>query len=213
MIFIAFCCFLVLFLIFLVILSKILGKIGNAVYGEKGKKIGGSILWVLLACFIVYQIAEYHYVKYQVQSICKKEAGLFIYVTPEQWKEENKDEWETLAPYDSKYGYALAGKIEKININGEFYEPQKVINNRVVEVSKLDLLPYTNKKTILYVDKKEDRILVKWIGVRRTSVGALFVGSSSSNSWKIWLNGMGCTRGFRKFADLENEYSNQLKKS
>ena len=208
MIFIAFCFFLVLFLIFLAILSKILGKIGNAVYGEKGKKIGGSILWVLLACFIVYQIAEYHYVKYQVQSICKKEAGLFIYVTPEQWKEENKEEWETLAPYENKYGYALAETMEKININGEFYKPRKVINSRVVEVSKSDFLPYTQKKTILYVDKRESKILVKWIGVSRTNVGTV-INEIDRISWKIWLNGMGCVRWLHNFGDLETKYSNQ----
>ena len=63
---------------FLAILSKILGKIGHAFYGEKGKKIGRSVLWVLLGCFIFYQIAEYYSIKHKVQSVCQKEAGLFM---------------------------------------------------------------------------------------------------------------------------------------
>ena len=134
----------------------------------------------------------------------------FIYVTPEQWKEENKDEWDKLAPYENEYAYELAKKMEQININGELYKPQKVINNRILKVTKSDMLPYTSKETRLYLDKKENKILVKWIGVRQTSVGALFAGSSSSNSWKIWLNGMGCGRWFHNFSDLENEYSNQF---
>ena len=210
MILIAFCFFLVLFFIFLIVLSKILGKIGNAFYGEKGRKIGGSILWILLGCFIVYQFIIYCNFKIKVENECKNNSGLFVYVTSEQWKEKNQYEWKTLSPYNNKYGYDLAKTMENININGTLYKPIQVINNRVILLEKNDSInKFTNKGTKLYFDKKENTVLAKWSFIS-TSGNRIDVAGDHPAYWLTWLGGVkSCTSWSRDFFDLKSEYSNQ----
>ncbi|MBP5788808.1 MAG: hypothetical protein J6W29_01055 [Neisseriaceae bacterium] len=177
MILIAFCFFLVLFFIFLIVLSKILGKIGNAFYGEKGKKIGSLIPLTLLACFMTYQIIEYAYIRYRVQSLCKKEAGVFVYVTPEQWKEENKDEWKTLYPYhnwkdlypNSNWKYKeeiieMRNKYKNFYFDSKNFREFEVYNKRMIEYyNEEEVNKFIDKETRLLVDIKNDQILVKTV--------------------------------------------------
>lgn len=210
MIFIAFCFFLVLFLIFLVILSKILGKIGNAFYGKKGKKIGGSIVWILLSCFIAYQFIEYYYVKNQVKNLCEKKAGLFIYVTPEQWKEENKNELEHIIKYDYQEGSKLAKKMKSITIDGITYKPRTVKNSRLVfygSSEKNNPNKFTSTVYYILLDIKTNKVLMKSVYLS-TGVRGIMLGGDK-DSWKMWINNIhSCSDFSHKFFDQEDLFIN-----
>lgn len=195
---------------FLAILSKILGKIGHAFYGEKGKKIGGSILWIWLACFIFYQIAEYYYVKHQVKNLCEKEAGLFVYVTPEQWKEENKDELENIVKYEWKKGRELAKRINPITIEGVTYEPKTVKNSRLVYYEswqKSTPNKFTTKDYQILLDTKTNKVLMKSIAFS-TGVRGIMLGGDP-NSWKMWIDNIkSCSKFSYQFFNQEDLFNN-----
>ena len=194
--------FLVLFFLFWKVLSKTLGNIGEHFYGEKGEKIGRLIPLILFCSLIAYQIIEYIYIRHQVQNLCKKEAGIFVYVTPEQWKEENKDVLDILYPY-SKINVNDVDKYEEMqqqkrkietyyktfNYHGDEYEKFSIFNRRIVLYQRREELNYfTIKVTNLLVDIKTDKVLVKTVYAYAFVTG--FMSVNRLSDLKFWMNEM-----------------------
>ena len=158
--------------------------------------------FILFLGFVIYNIVEYYYIKNQVKNICEKEAGIFVYVTPEQWREENKDILDILYPYGKinvndidKYEEMQQQKrkietyYKTFNYNGNEYKKFSVFNRRLVLYSNYNTkkLNYFTKKHIdLLVDIKTDKVLVKTVYAHASVTGFMSV-----NRWsdlKEWMN-------------------------
>ncbi|MBO7080991.1 MAG: hypothetical protein J6V99_03005 [Neisseriaceae bacterium] len=195
------------------VVSRILGRIGYATHGEKGRKIGRKVPWMLLLAFMAYNIVEYFYVRFQVQYLCKKEAGVFVYVTPEQWKKQNKKQWETLVPYEYQHGHLLADKMKTINIDGTLYEVDGVLNEKIIRARKYNSIHrgVAWKKTILLFDQIRKTVLMKWNYVEVYRGRAIVNEGGFDNFLFRWAYTVqDCSRGGYRFYNLENEYSNQF---
>ena len=134
---------LIILIIFLLFISVFAGWIGNKLAGKKGKYIFMALPLSLLG-IIIYNIAEYYYIKNQVTNLCKKEAGIFVYVTPEQWREENKNSLDSLYRLDNKKDKDKIKEIENkykfFTNNNTEYKISYVYNERIISYEKRERL-------------------------------------------------------------------------
>ncbi|ULJ68775.1 hypothetical protein MIS45_08290 [Wielerella bovis] len=84
------------------LIATIIGyKIGKAAHYPKMGALAGFML--TMGGWIVYWAIEFAYIQAQVTKLCEKEAGITIYVTPEQWREQiGEEEWEKMRPLTDK---------------------------------------------------------------------------------------------------------------
>lgn len=213
--------FLVLFFLFWKVLSKTFGNIGEHFYGEKGKKIGRLIPLMLFCSLIAYQIIEYVYIRHQVQNLCKKEAGIFVYVTPEQWKEENKGKLDNLYQFDNikpkdgeKYNETKKKKRE-IEEQYKFfvydnnkYKVSHIYNKRIVGYSTYKKLNYfVTKSTALLVDINTNKVLMKRIYINSGVSG--FMSIDHLTDLKYWMNTIpNCLHLVFDYPNIERQFSN-----
>lgn len=190
------------------VVSRILGRIGYATHGEKGRKIGRKAPWMLVLVFIAYNIVEYFYVRFQVQYLCKKEAGVFVYVTPEQWKEENKDELDQIVIYDYEEGRKLAKNMDNIIIDNVVMRPWVTENSRITSFQGLkDKSPnqYSGTFYDLLLDTKTGKVLMKSFYIS-TGVGSIWV---NGDSLKEWMNTVpSCSEVGHEFLTKKRTYLN-----
>ena len=191
---------LIILIIFLLFISVFAGWIGNKLAGKKGKYIFMALPLLLLG-IIIYNIAEYYYIKNQVKNLCEKEAGIFVYVTPEQWQEENKNSLDSLYQFDDitkedaeKYN-EVKNKKKEIEKNHKFfiYDNNKykiwyIYNDRIAIYSNVNyrLNYYTKKDIDLLVDIKTNKVLIKTVSVRAGVSG--FMSVNRLADLKGWMN-------------------------
>ena len=208
-------------IILLLLVSSFFGKIGNKIAGKKGKYIGYAIPSLVFIGIVVYNVAEYYYIKNQVKNLCEKEAGIFIYVTPEQWIEQNKDELNELyqfgtVTWDDK---ELRNEVEKQEeeikrqyptfvYEGIEYKNLFIYNERIVQYRKREKINYyVANRTDLLVDIKTGQLLAKAF---YNSAGVS--GFMSINHWadlKYWMDDLPHCRHIEdKFMDLSRQFSN-----
>lgn len=130
---------------------------------ETGKKFGAFIGFMLtMGGWIVYWIAEYHYIQYKVNHLCKTEGGVTVYVTPEEWRKMiGEEEWQksvyTGNP-DENYP-----KDDVINFGGREYRVISQINQRVLRYYSRDAGRYAIKNVyiedFLFYDMKLSKVL------------------------------------------------------
>lgn len=145
-----------------------------------------KFLLILLACIVVYHIGEYIYIRHQVQNLCKKEAGVFIYVTPEQWREENTDKLKNIVKYKYDEGKELARKLDKMEIDNLLYKPNQVYTSRTTfYFTEEKVNKFTSKYSEILVDNETKQVLLKYSRFS-TGVGKWFQGTASS--YKFWMN-------------------------
>lgn len=154
---------------------------GPYFFGKKGAYIGGWLGFMLLmGGWIVYWVGEYVYLQYNVAKLCKKEAGLFVYITPEEWRKQiGKEEWNTL--YSDFKMLDLDNNLE-LKFDDKIYHGSYQFNRRIVAYEakgeRRDIIVDSDR---IYVDKETNQILFR---TRYFSVGA------SYDSLKIWLNNL-----------------------
>lgn len=228
---ILFCLFLFVIVFPLWLLSFVLGKIAYKIAGKKGRNIAYfislGIPFILFLGFVIYNIVEYYYIKNQVKNICKKEAGIFVYVTPEQWREENKDVLDILYPYSKDIDIILKDndeeKYEEIqreknkikryydtfNYNGVVYSQFSILNRRIVSYQKIKELNYFTKQyTHLLVDIETNNILVKTIYVT-SGIKNDFTSMTRWSDLKIYMNNIpNCYDIVHDSSKIYEEFSN-----
>ena len=179
------------------LLSFVLGKIAYKIAGKKGRNIAYFISlgmpFILFLGFVIYNIVEYYYIKNQVKNICEKEAGIFVYVTPEQWREENKDEWETLYSYhglkDKDKIREMENKYKELFIDDVKLTISSVKNKKIISYWDItDISNYIRKTTRVFVDIDKNRILFKQIYFGAGVGGTGIFASSNPKAWKFWIN-------------------------
>lgn len=106
---------------------------------------------------------------------CEKEAGFKIYVTPEQWAQENSDLSETLAPHKESISH----------------DNMWSINNRFATDFKLHLMSdsIVRKKVSSFIDTNTKKVLAEDIDFSR---GYGYYHPRSANALKLWLNSPSC---------------------
>lgn len=190
------------------VVSRILGRIGYATHGEKGRKIGRKAPWMLVLVFIAYNIVEYFYVRFQVQYLCKKEAGVFVYVTPEQWKEESKTELRKTTNSISKKNADTQRQVKSVHIDNITYETRSTFEKTTYYWYRKENDPnkFTDTTYQLLVDNKTGNVLIKSTYFS-TGVGKYFQGTATS--YKFWMNAVpSCSYLGHQFHDQVTNFIN-----
>ena len=136
---------------------------------------------------------------------CKKEAGLWIYKTLDQWKAENPGVFETLVynkdrPYKVYYDDETGSKSvyffnERINYSSE---RKRVFSFLIVK-----------KKIFEIIDSKNNEVLVRYIDFSYNG-GSPAIGTG----YKIWMSGLNCSNGLvlqNQFFDILNMFEGAKK--
>lgn len=133
--------------------------------------------------WIVYWIAEYHYIQYKVNHLCKTEGGVTVYVTPEDWRKMiGEEEWSQLTEFN--YSQKQYYPTEKIVVNNVDYYPSSSINARLVKYSSHKKInEFIGQNNSLVIDLKSNTILMNY-RYYSAGVGAWLAGGNP----KFWLN-------------------------
>ncbi|MBQ9182515.1 MAG: hypothetical protein IJ143_01915 [Neisseriaceae bacterium] len=211
---------LIILIIFLLFISVFAGWIGNKLAGKKGKYIFMALPLLLLG-IIIYNIAEYYYIKNQVTNLCKKEAGIFVYVTPEQWREENKEEITNLYQFDDidkedekKYievenkKKEIKKKYKTFFYNNKEYKISYVYNERIFLYRTYEKLNYfVTKSSELLVDIKTNRVLINRVYINSGVTG--FMSADRLADLKYWVNNIpNCLNLAFDYSKIERQFSN-----
>ncbi|HYD57877.1 MAG TPA: hypothetical protein VEB41_13295 [Burkholderiales bacterium] len=127
---------------------------------------------------------------------CQKEAGIWVFKTPEQWVTENADALRAIHRADYLPGLAdpQAG-VTREKLSSRF--------SRETVRSRLTLLPLTiTRRTIL--DTHTDVVLA-----RQVSVVTGYGTPALATEWhdlKFWLSSKSCAPGLREFSNLTTQY-------
>ncbi|MDO5639501.1 MAG: hypothetical protein Q4G28_06485 [Neisseria sp.] len=154
---------------------------------------------LIMGGFIVYWIWEYIAVQNYVAKLCKEEAGVIVYVPPEEWRKQlGEKEWEKNVKLD--YFERQNHPRDEVLWDG------KMFRQVAKENSRLGIYSYTGEKkmfTVKFINLVLDttngqKILsVTWFS---TGVGAWLAGGS----FKLWLNTI------HTCSDKETAYFNAL---
>ena len=203
-------------IVFLLLISSLFGKIGNKIAGKKGEHIGFAIPFLLTICIVAYNIAEYYYIKNQVQTFCQKEAGIFVYVTPEQWREQNKDELDSLYQFDDREWEEVKSQVKEIEkeypdfvYESNKYKNRFIYNERIVQYRRREKINYfVSKLTDLTIDIKTGQVLAK--AVYNNSGVSGFMSINHWSDLKEWMNNIpNCRYIGNQFIDLSDQFSNR----
>lgn len=177
-----------------------LGK--NFHYPKTGAFIG---FMLFMGGWFVYWVIEFAYFQVKVSYLCKKEAGITVYVTPEQWRKQiGEDEWNTLKTHD--YLEAQEYPRDKKMINGVEYRPISSINKRLVRYSDYyKINTFTGKRHVIIEDIKTHTRIMEYTYFS-AGAGTWLTGGS----FKSWLNNIDdCSDNIREEYRLKiQSYSN-----
>lgn len=174
---------------------------------KTGKKTGAFFGFMLtMGGWIVYWIAEYHYIQYKVNHLCETEGGVTVYITPEEWRKMiGEEEWGALQRYGRPLNARLNGISNKI-INGIEYIPVDRVNKNMIRYSDWeDVGSFTSKKTSLLINESNQQILMRYV-LFSTGTGAWLAGGSP----KFWINNVdSCSEEIDSQAyEVIHQYSN-----
>ena len=201
------------------IVSRILGRIGYATHGEKGRKIGRKAPWMFLLAFAAYSVVEYVYVYYRIQYLCKREAGVFVYVTPEKWNEENKNDLKYIDNYENKKQFELIkmkNQMSLLIIDGVTYKPWEIKNSRITHYTHSNYgrnQKLINRNSDILLDNKNGKVLIKSVSFHAIRAGSLH---SGFNSYRIWMNNIPSCRIWKSdniisFSEASNNFLSIIK--
>jgi hypothetical protein len=131
---------------------------------------------------------------------CKKDAGVFVYKTVEQWKTANPGVAEGLI-YDDRKSVSEIGK------DGQRY----VLNQRIAMASTSSTLDWgivESKQSL--VDRLDDKLLSEH---KDYSTGDYANMVNGSGSWKLWMKNQSCdpagysySKSVAEFDRIKNEF-------
>lgn len=131
----------------------------------------------------------------------KKEAGLIVFKTLDQWKVENPGVAETLEPYGKAYNDGRGASIKLSNeksrrpMNARFAIDQKITNPFLsVHIAQEEI-----------VDTKTGAVMTRRAGIGSGNSGGLALGGDGW--WKFWLiHGSSTADERESFEKLKNEF-------
>lgn len=149
-----------------------------------GKLIGGLIMFSAFALIFWDAIPTW----YTHHRLCETEAGLKVYVTPEEWAKNNPERFAQIqpAPKSSSGQRRKTNRIELNidHINSEF--------DSVVEREKDYGFGVTRRRQ-RFVDSKTGQILTEDVDFfGGVSGGSIATGANSLADYKFWLKTLGC---------------------
>ncbi len=149
-------------------------KIGKRNHFPKTGIFTGFML--VMGGWFVYWAIEFSYIQMRIKELCEKEAGLTVYVTPEEWRKQiGEEEWSTLK---SDYK-GIAGK-SNFKFNGKNYHSSSQLHRRLFSFTADDR---SNERftsyDIIYVDIYTNQVLL-----RKRSFG---VSARNILGLKFWL--------------------------
>jgi hypothetical protein len=193
---------------------KLAKKISQKTYA---KYVGGFLGFMLtMGGFIVYWTIEYYSIKHKLDYLCKTEAGIKIYVTPEEWRNKVGDKyWLILKPYTNEELFKSKPKLKSILYNNREYSYE---NNayRTGNLENERVAVYWSSKNMgdrlidfqsILIDKSNRNILVREIDFSVTKVTV----ANEISGLKFWLNNLkDCSENnSQKFYQIVSQYSNQ----
>lgn len=184
--------------------------VGTAYGWRWAKRRGYSTIKRVLCAFggflIVYLPLMWDWIPTELahRYYCKKEAGLWIYKTLDQWKAENPGVYETLV-VDDKSSSRVGDDINYEDI----IRLNQRINNSLTRKKLSSVFPIF-RKTYMIIDTKNNEVLGKYINISYGYPGSLALGGSSEEGiykYKFWMSQPYCVNGisnkkvFSNFSD------------
>ena len=195
--------------IVITLMSTMIGyKIGKKAHYPNMGALTGFML--IMGGWIVYWIIEFAYIQAKVSYLCKKEAGITVYVTPEQWRKQiGEEEWEKLKPFTDKESdqrYAIYNN-KTLSFDNRIYKYTRG-NMRAgnIENTRLSYYDFYDKIGIvpiishILVDENTKKILVK---------KTYFIYTKKWEDLRIWIASRNCSDTIHKqFHNIALKYSN-----
>lgn len=173
-------------------------------YPKTGAFIG---FMLLMGGWFVYWAVEYIHTQSQTTALCEKEAGITVYVTPEEWRKQIGEEaWANLAEFDS--GQERSYRRGDIVYEQKKYIPTTVYNNRLVKYNHSQkVAKFIGKMEVIVIDIKDKKVILRYTYFS-AGVGNWLTGGSP----KFWLNSIRSCSGSVKqqFSNYIKSYSNNI---
>lgn len=166
----------------------------------------GALIGFMLTMggWIMYWVIEYQYIQAKITKLCEKEAGITVYVTPEQWRKQiGEEEWKTL-----KEDVKVISSDLNFQFNGKNYHEFTQLNKRVVsfKINDNDKEGFFDNDQLI-VDKNTNQILFR---ERYFAVGTPAI-ANSLEGLKFWYDMINdCDINNWSYDDrfFSNKYSN-----
>ena len=187
-----------------IVVTLIAMRIGYKIGKKKGLCAG---FMLTMGGWFVYWAIEFAYVQAKVSYLCEKEAGITVYVTPEQWRKQiGEEEWSTLMAFDNinKQSYPRGDIIYK----QKRYIPTASFNDRLVKYNHhQSISKFIGKMDALIIDRKDKKAILHY-----TYFSAGVGNWLSNNSPKFWLNNIqSCNDDiYQQFINRIELYSNRF---
>lgn len=163
-----------------IVVTLIAMRIGYKIAKKKGLFVG---FMLTMGGWFVYWAIEFAYIQAKVTALCEKEAGITVYVTPEQWRKQiGEEEWIKIKEFNDieRQRYPQ----EKITVKGTDYIPTMMINSHLINYSNTEYIDNIIRKRISIVwDYYNKNILLKYTYFS-AGAGNWLAGGSP----KFWLN-------------------------
>lgn len=162
--------------------------------GKRGRR---AWLWRTVAAITMYLLVAWDQIPTYLATeyYCATQAGLTVYKTPEQWKQENPGIAETLT-------WQRGGNINKVGKWGrdELLNERFVYSTRIISFNFLPVDISTNR----LIDKIKGNELARLVVV--SSGYERWRRDSGASALKFWVGGGKCRSGYSEMMKLVNEY-------
>jgi hypothetical protein len=164
---------------------------------KSGKSAGKAGMWAAVAALVilapVFWDAIPTYVAFKYYS--QKEAGLKVFKTLEQWKQENPGVAETLSKMPDQ-GYPTV-------VLNDGKERSKINDRLVVDTRYGEHLFLSVKRgTRQLVDVKTNEVLAQYTGISAAPNWSLHAGGNDPNWFKLWFYGLNSPSNDKDWWDL-----------
>lgn len=145
-------------------------------------KLGAVVGFMLLmGGWFVYWGVEFVRVQAQVNELCKKDSGITVFITPEEWRKQiGEEEWSTLNEDFKNFHHKL-----DFSFNGKIYHGVHQLNKRVFVYEADDERDdKILEGDVIYVDKNSKQVLFRehWFEVGVPAI------ANSLTGLKVWKN-------------------------
>ncbi|QMT33951.1 hypothetical protein LNQ82_05630 [Conchiformibius steedae DSM 2580] len=189
-----------------IVVTLIAMTIGYKIAKKKGLFAG---FMLTMGGWIVYWAIEFAYIQAKVSYLCKKEAGITVYITPEQWRKQiREEEWKKLKPFtdteiDKRYAINNNNTLLFNNKKYKYTRGQiragNIENGRILYYDFYDKVDGVHMASHILVDKITQNVLLKKI---EFSYSKSFMG--------INLSFIECSSNIsEKFHEIAVQYSNR----